>query len=491
MAVRYKGGAWQGRTVEGRVYIARNTGIHAPDYRQLELIRADGEPIRVHGRASPVWLVPFMDGIPRLIVGDFQGNVFDFPAFGETEDGPDIQPLLEGRLRAAGRLAAGTDPLFLYGCIPNMTCFDTTGNGYPDLTFVLEDGYVYVAQNDGKGFSQPRRLQQERSIIKAGVLAVPTPVRNESGKVDLYCGTASGEIMHLKNTSRSDEPDFESPYAIQTSGRPYRLLAGLDGSAQGPEELKWGYVGPAGVDWTGNGIPDLIVGCILGSYWLIRGKSTSAGLAWETPVRMTVAGEPLMVMWRVRPSAADWDNDGEPEILTLDEDGCLALYKRNPAVGSADLLLPERVVDSRGQPLYIGGPNLFPGFTMAGRSKLFAYDWDQDGRLELLVGTHCRLRPHNPKLGERATVMLIDNVGTPEKPVWGQIYAVELKGGRPLDFGVHSCAPIMVDWKGDGHDTMIVGTEDGFFYQFPKDELELSTDIVPPYTDKTGGSERS
>lgn len=84
--------------------------------------------------------------------------------------------------------------------------------------------------------------------------------------------------------------------------------------------------------------------------------------------------------------------------------------------------------------------------------------------------------------------MLIDNVGTPEKPIWGQIYAVVQKGGQPLDYGRHGCAPIMVDRNKDGRHTMLVGTEDGFFYRFEKDELELSEDIIPPLADAAAES---
>jgi len=48
--------------------------------------------------------------------------------------------------------------------------------------------------------------------------------------------------------------------------------------------------------------------------------------------------------------------------------------------------------------MYIGGVNNFPTFTFAGRSKLFAYDWDGDRVLELLVGPHCKMLPVHREL---------------------------------------------------------------------------------------------
>ena len=73
-----------------------------------------------------------------------------------------------------------------------------------------------------------------------------------------------------------------------------------------------------------------------------------------------------------------------------------------------------------------------------------------------------------------ATLMLIDNVGSPEKPVFGKASPVVLKDGSLLDFGAHSYAPVVVDWNEDGHHTIVVANEDGFLYSFDKEELTLA-----------------
>jgi len=49
-------------------------------------------------------------------------------------------------------------------------------------------------------------------------------------------------------------------------GNPYRAYTGLEihiqpgykGSVQGPDEARWGYIGPNVFDWNGDGIPDIL-----------------------------------------------------------------------------------------------------------------------------------------------------------------------------------------------------------------------------------------
>ena len=235
------------------------------------------------------------------------------------------------------------------------------------------------------------------------------------------------------------------------------------------------------------------MGCITGAYWPIPGERGADGLEWGEPRRMTLAGEPLAGAWRVRPSVADWNGDGSPEMLTLDERGYLSPYGRDPSGGPQHLRELGQVMDRTGAPLYLGGVNKFPMFTFAGRAKLFACDWDGDGLLELLVGTHCKMLATHTELYEQSSahnvgagVMLIDNVGTPGRPVWGGIYAVTELGGGPLMFGCHSCAAILVDWRADGAQTLVVGTEDGFLHQYDRGALDLSDDIVPPLPGPSG-----
>ncbi|CAI8016070.1 hypothetical protein GBAR_LOCUS9892 [Geodia barretti] len=421
LRVRYLDGVWRGRDVTGRVYVARNEGGPDPRYHRLQTVHAGdpASPVLVDGRASPLLVRPFADGETHLFVADFRGGLYDY--------------LLDAAAVAAQGPHRRVRP---------------DRNGYPDLLCTMEDGYLYVAVNDGVAFAQPVRLRQERDVIKAGVLAVPTPVRSSTGRLDLYCGNASGEILHLRDTATDGAPEFAPPTVITAGGKPFRLVAGPSGSVQGPEELTWGYVGPTAAEWSQPGVPDLILGCITGQYWLLPGKRGEAGLQWREPVAMTCEGRPFVGTWRVRPSVADWNGDGAPELLTLDEHGRSA---RSAGCPPSPATRCTSAV-----------PTAFPEFTFIGRSKLFAYDWDGDGLLELLIGTHCKLLPTHRELYRLtqeanigAGVVLIDNTGTPEAPVWGPASAVVDKTGARCCSDATVCAPIVVDWNGSP--TMIVG----------------------------------
>ena len=121
----------------------------------------------------------------------------------------------------------------------------------------MEDGYLYVAVNDGAAFAQPVRLRQERDVIKAGVLAVPTPVRSATGRLDLYCGNASGEILppsrhrHGRRAGvRTAHRHHGRPQAVPPRGRSVRLRAGTGGAdlelrrAGGGRVVRTGGAGP-------------------------------------------------------------------------------------------------------------------------------------------------------------------------------------------------------------------------------------------------------
>jgi len=240
-----------------------------------------------------------------------------------------------------------------------------------------------------------------------------------------------------------------------------RRVAGPNGSVQGPAEEKWGYSNPSVADWDLDGKLDVLVNDIWGAVVWHRntGTRTAPALAPAQPVEVEWRGRPpkpdwvwwepagkqLVTQWRTTPKVVDWDRDGLPDLVMLNHQGYLSLYRRARVGGGLRLQPPERIfVTPAGRFL-----NLAAGRAGAsGRRKIEFADMDRDGDLDLITDSD-----EGPVWHE--------NQGTQAKPVMqlrGTLVRAKLAGHNPT--------PNVVDWNGDGKLDLIIGAEDGFFYCF-------------------------
>jgi hypothetical protein len=177
-----------------------------------------------------------------------------------------------------------------------------------------------------------------------------------------------------------------------------------------------------------------------------RGKTPKPLWNWWEP-----RGKQLVTQWRTTPRVIDWDGDGLPDLVTLDTEGYLALYRRAREGGALKLLPPERIfLGADGAPLKMSvGPA-----GKSGRRKVDLVDWDGDGDLDLITDS-----PDGP--------VWYENTGSQAKPVMqsrGRLLKTKISGHNPT--------PIAADWNGDGKLDLLVGAEDGFFYYFDRNYLE-------------------
>jgi len=155
------------------------------------------------------------------------------------------------------------------------------------------------------------------------------------------------------------------------------------------------------------------------------------------------AGQELVTQWRTTPVVVDWTGDGLPDLVMLDPDGFLALYRREKRVDSLVLLPPVRAfAGADGQPLKLaGGPR-----GKSGRRKLVATDWDGDGRMDLLINS--------------ANASFLRNKGEKDG-VWTLVDQGPVAKHR-LD--AHDTQPALADIDGDGKKDLLIGAEDGRMY---------------------------
>lgn len=157
-------------------------------------------------------------------------------------------------------------------------------------------------------------------------------------------GNSAGEIAVIRNLSGGPDPVWAEPELIKVKGKPFRIMAGENGSIQGPVERKWGYTVLAVADMDNDGKKDIVINSITGKIEWLRNKGSKDGLKFSEPKPVYVdwSGETpkpewnwwnpkpgtLVTQWRTSPVILDWNGDGLEDLIILDQEGYLCCYER-------------------------------------------------------------------------------------------------------------------------------------------------------------------
>jgi len=468
-------GEWTRGPLHGYVYLMRNTGTTAkPVYAAPEKVMAGGRPVDPFGMPSPMWGDFDGDGDLDLLCGEFRDG---FTYYQNT--GTRTKPVY-----AAGRvLAGGGVPVRMELCMITPTAVDFDGDGDLDLVCGDEDGRVAFIEHTGAvadgmpQFLPPRYFRQYAADVKFGALATPYAVDwDGDGDEDLISGNTAGYIGFIENLGGSPVR-WAPPVYLTAAGALIREQAGPNGSIQGPAEAKWGYSILSVADWDGDGLPDLMTNGIWGKvvWYKNVGTRTAPRLAAGQPVEVAPGakspkpawnwwdpqGREFVTQWRTTPQMIDWNGDGLMDLVMSDHEGYLALFPRSRgADGTLVLGAAQRVFwgegvsvyNSNGQPQNreSGLLRLNDGVNGRGGRRTFCVaDWDGDGTPDLLVNS-------NPN------VNFLRGLGRDAEGRWrfrdeGPVSAHVLAG--------HATKPTVGDWDRDGIPDLLIGAEDGFFYQ--------------------------
>jgi len=242
---------------------------------------------------------------------------------------------------------------------------------------------------------------------------------NNDGYVDLLSGSWPGEIFFFKG---GPDHSFAAPEMIKyKDGKIINIGGGIRergfnggmsiaGSAKfetTPEGTFVNYQGkryestpdrPIGItgtasavhvaDWDGDGDYDLIIGYINGGVYLVPNEGTPQSFAFGQERQLA------SVRSRAGPFTADWDGDGDLDLLVGADDGSVSLYRNTGDAKSPELAPAVRLVPPGER---TSGRNAPKEVRRGTRSKICVADWNGDGLLDLLVGDVAAQRPDLPE----------------------------------------------------------------------------------------------
>ncbi|MGQ8337812.1 FG-GAP repeat domain-containing protein [Sunxiuqinia sp. A32] len=453
-------GVWMNGPLRGYLYLLENNGS---GYTNKGKINAGSRPIESYG--APGANMADLDGDGRLdiICGEFLDKITWYKNIG-TKSNPKFA---EGSYLQDER--DDTIRLHLEMIIPVAVDFDK--DGHVDLLVGDEDGRIALVKNTGMLkdnkpiFRSPAYLKQKANNLKFGALTTPYSIDwDGDGDEDIISGNSAGNIAFIRNLGGGEDPVWDKPVLLRSNQDDIRIMAGRNGSIQGPAEEKWGYTTLSVADWDNDGKKDVIVNSIFGK--VIWYKNTGDLINLEGPYNVKVdwgekevskpewnwwnpgPGE-LVTQWRTTPYAIDWNQDGLTDLVMLDHEGYLAFFERFEEDGQLYVHPGKRIFKEVGEDMKDALLRLNDREAgRSGRIKICFTDWDGDGDIDLLANSK--------------NVEWYENTGETDGFVIfksnGDLLKRKLAG--------HTTSPATVDWDKDGVPDLLIGAEDGHFYYF-------------------------
>ena len=478
-------GVWTNGAFKGMMYFVRNeAGADGAEKwgRPEPILLENSLPAEVCGNPVPMLHDWDGDGDLDMIVGDFLDGFTYFENVG-TRTRPRWAAGRFLRDSAGGRLCGDL-------CVMTPAMIDWDRDGKMDFLSSEEDGRAAFYRNTGRivsgmpVFDPPVYLRGEADRVHFGILVTPAGVDwDGDGDLDIITGNSAGYIGFIENLSGpgGGPPKWAEPKLLScrpfdpsrgapslggmVSYAPIRIMAGYNGSIQGPAEGKWGYTCLSVADWNGDGLPDIMVNSIWGKplVFLNVGTRTRPELAapqgvevewngaqpelawgWYKP-SVTDNPKELITQWRTTPVMFDMNRDGLMDLIMLDHEGYLAFFERaRRADGTLFLKHPRRAFTVGPKRSLLRPSNRRAGGS--GRRKIAIGDWNGDGKADIVMNS--RNSYIYRQVGEKD--------GTWHFEPGGEMAEEDLSG--------HSTSPAFVDFDSDGIPEILLGCEDGFYY---------------------------
>jgi hypothetical protein len=466
-----KNGVWTNGPLHGTVYLIEQTKLG--EYAKPVHILAGGKPIDNFSISGANFEDFDGDGDLDMILGEFVDRLTWIENIGTREKPLYAAPKF---IKINGEILH----LDLEMIVPTTADWDSDGD--IDLIVGIEDGRVVFLENtgnkdaDGPVFKHPVYIQQEPGYVKFGALVTPFSTDwDNDGDEDLICGNTAGHIGFIENLGGGDMPKWAKPVYLEADGNTILVLAGENGSIQGPAEQKWGYTTLSVADWNGDGLKDIIYNSIWGKVeWFENvGTKSHPKLAKSQPLEVewpgtnpkpawnwwSPEGKNIATQWRTVPYAIDWNNDSLIDLIMLDHEGYLCFWERFKENGALKLKPGERIFTAEENSAFTNQFAIDDNGHLrlntkeaggSGRRKFCIVDWDRDGKLDVLANSVNVNFLRNK--GTKNGLTVLEDMG----PISDKILAG------------HSTSPTIVDWDKNGIPDLLIGAEDGHFYLLGK-----------------------
>jgi VCBS repeat protein len=217
-----------------------------------------------------------------------------------------------------------------------------------------------------------------------GSFLAPEMLKDKSGHyIDIGGGiTESGNEILITGNGEFIEKDGKTVvtyHGEEVAAKPGKQIA-ITGTASSA----------FAIDWDADGDMDLLVGDIRGNVWLVPNEGDAKHYAFGKEQHLKADGREIVVGGDAGPSCADWDGDGDFDLLVGDGEGKVSWFenvgrKGEPKLAAAKVIVPP------GKAVYDATAPVEP--TRGIRAKVCAADWNGDGQLDLLLGDFATQRP--------------------------------------------------------------------------------------------------
>jgi hypothetical protein len=418
----------------GRIVFYRNTTPRPAgtlNFERVGILRTEAGPPLAGGAQSGGWFPSILfvrdwDGAPtgRLdaLVGSNHG-CWLYRGRGAHQDG-------SPSFAAAVPIQAGGADIQLVN--PRYFAEDVDGDGDLDLFAGTQPGPVWWFPNVGTRSEPVLAVGQTvafrgRYLIGDAHSGVHVADVDGDGRRDVL----AGRFWERTNLDEPDAPREFGGYFRQVGTRSApQFMRASAGSPIIEQYLRCDAVRQNAVraaDWDDDGQLDLLAGDTDGFIWYFRNESRRLNPRFAPPVRLRAGGVSLSLAARgghARFDLCDWNRDGSADLLVADGQGTLTLFR-----SSQSALLPGERVLAGGRPIQ-----------GASRASVLVCDWNQDGLSDVVFADEKGFYWHR-------------NVGTDASPVLADGVPV-LFGGRPVRY-VRPNLGSFVDWDGDGRRDLI------------------------------------